>query len=370
MTPKRDGSDFDDGPGWTVCLARVKIRGYDWLSGKQNAAFALYIIAVVVLIACLVLATRFKWVRKAGTDKLRHVGYKLATSFALIYFLLSIIVIALFETRAAVVHLFYIVYILESCFRRISEILILSIILRKLYESSSSRMVRGLPAINGVATTILALVSLAGFGLYTGYVATGLIATYSYGYGDEVPVPRFYGASVDFGYNILYLIATVIIGVYSVLTLIEGRSKLSSPIQATLLMATVVAPALVVRSLLGAVSQGENTFLNIDTREQLDSILALSWASSFIYVLTAYPIFLGVAFIGCIKPQNLNFLSEQKPTPSQSDQNALPAEYTHNEASKSHHCTTPVYSNSQAPKSYPDGQSGFNATAHTQPYVV
>ncbi|CAG8953149.1 hypothetical protein HYFRA_00003348 [Hymenoscyphus fraxineus] len=366
MAPKRDGSDFDDGPGCTVCLAQVNLRGYDWLNGKQNAAFALYIIAVVVLIACLVLATRFKWVRKAGTDKLRHVGYKLATSFALIYFLLSIIVTALFETRAAVVHLFYIVYILESCFWRISEIMILSIIFRTLYESSSSRMVRGLPAINGVATTILALVSLTGFGLYTGYIATGAIASYSYGYGDEDPIPRLYGASVDFGYHILYLIATVTIGVYSVLILIKERSK------ANLLMSTVVAPALVIRSLLYAVSLGVNTFLNIGTLEQLDSILALSWASTFIYVLTAYPIFLGVALIGCIEPRNPNFLPEPKPTPSQSDHNVL-LEYAHNEASKSHHGTTPVFYTSQAPIISPNGQTGFNgvpATAHTQPHIV
>ena len=53
--------------------------------GKTNGIFAIECIAIVVLVACLILSTRYRWVREAGLDRLRNNGYKIAASSQLVY---------------------------------------------------------------------------------------------------------------------------------------------------------------------------------------------------------------------------------------------------------------------------------------------
>jgi inner membrane protein involved in colicin E2 resistance len=46
-----------------------------------TALFAMYIILLIILIVCMFLTRRFKWIREKGTDKLRNKGYTIAASF-------------------------------------------------------------------------------------------------------------------------------------------------------------------------------------------------------------------------------------------------------------------------------------------------
>lgn len=120
-----------------------------------------------------------------------------------------------------VTYLYYIIFILESAFWRVAEILILAIILRTLYESSASKIVNPLPTINGVATTILTLLSMAGFGLYTADIASD-IANGTFLYYRSL---ARYGGYIDFGYDVLYLLMAIIIAIYALLIFVKERSK-------------------------------------------------------------------------------------------------------------------------------------------------
>lgn len=136
-------------------------------------------------------------------------------------------------------------------------------------------------------------------------------------------------------------------------------------------MATVVAPALFLRILFTLASQGVSSFPKGST---YDNGIGLAYASGFFYVLMSYPIFLGVAFIGCIKPRDPNFLMEQKPTGTayQNGQNGLPIEYMQNGAPQSYQ-GAPVYYNNGAPTVYPNGQPGFNgppAASYGRPLIA
>ena len=105
MAPRRGG----EGGGWSVpcpaCNKPLYLEGYHWKVGvlrilcfsilmyiqdaKTNALFALWVIALFVLVACLILSTRFKWQRQVGLDKLRRKGYVIAASSAFMYTLRS-----------------------------------------------------------------------------------------------------------------------------------------------------------------------------------------------------------------------------------------------------------------------------------------
>lgn len=84
-------------------------------------------------------------------------------------------------------------------------------------------MVSPLPKINAVATTLLTLISMAGFGLYTADTASA-IANGSFYYYRSF---NDYGGYVDFGYDVLYLIVAIIVAIYSLLIFIKERSKVS-----------------------------------------------------------------------------------------------------------------------------------------------
>lgn len=138
-------------------------------------------------------------------------------------------------------------------------------------------------------------------------------------------------------------------------------------------MATVVAPALFLRILFTLASQGVISFPSGVT---YDSSLGLRYANSFFYVLMDYPIFLGVAFIGCIKPRDPNFLMEQKPTGTayQNGLHGLPIEYTPNGAPQTYQGAPqgyqPVYYNTGVPNAHANGRPGAPAAQYGQPLIA
>jgi hypothetical protein len=194
----------------------------------------------MVLLACLVLASKFRWVRKAGKDKLRNLGFVVATCFVLLYVLLfryiastnttfrylviTIVNSALHERRTRVTYLYYITYIFVSLGWRIGEVLILAIVVRTLYESSASTLVNVLPIINKITVLLLSILSTAAFGLYIAETALTIIDGQPSYYRHEQNLLQNMGY-VDFSYTCLYFVVSLLVVVYAVLLYLKERSR-------------------------------------------------------------------------------------------------------------------------------------------------
>jgi hypothetical protein len=114
-----------------------------------------------------------------------------------------------------------------------------------------------------------------------------------------------------------------------------------------------VAPSLFLRTLIDLATRGVSTFPN---NTSYKDAAGLSWAEKYLYVILTTILFLLVAWIGCIKPRDLNYLSVQ-----QKYNGAVPVEYATNELPTAYQ---PVQTHI-APASYSNGQPGYNYT--TQP---
>jgi hypothetical protein len=66
--------------------------------------------------------------------------------------------------------------------------------------------------------------------------------------------------------------------------------------QTTLVMASIVVPSLLLRSLLLVASQAVQVSIDHNKELMAKDIVNLEWATSFVYVFTAMSIFLGLAF--------------------------------------------------------------------------
>ncbi|RDL33836.1 uncharacterized protein BP5553_08204 [Venustampulla echinocandica] len=354
MAPRRGGSSYSSSSGCGACLDELELYGFHWRSSRTNALFAFAIIATLVLFACLVLATRFKWVRRGGRDSLRTIGYVFAAFSMMSYYILATIVIALEETETVVTRLYYIAYILQSGAVRIGEVVILAIIIRTLYASTASSMVTHLPPINIVSTILLALQSFAGWILYS--IGTGWVIASGSSYGRPRTL-NLNGRYVDLAYDCLYFIVTIMAVVFAALLFVKERSK------GTLVMVAVVAPGLFFRSLFALVSDAVATFPDeVRTKDYIN----VSWAASFISVLSTMAIFLGIALIGILSPRAGNpMMTQQQPTKYNSE---MPSAYVQNGAPTAYQSNAPVYYNTGAPTAYNNGQPAYNNGAPAAPY--
>ncbi|KAH8654463.1 hypothetical protein BGZ60DRAFT_154685 [Tricladium varicosporioides] len=230
MAPKKggsSGSSFSGSSGsvsCNYCTETLLLTGSDWRDKRIDAMFAIEIIVMVALIGCLILATRFRWTRQRGTDKLRHFGYFLATISTFIFYLFNIIDIGLSESVTKTIYLYTLTYIFSYLFFALSELLILGIILRTLCESTGSHKVHKMNGFHIAVIILLALLITAAFGLRITEIAYTLIYGYGYVYGNYVPyfIERGY---VQLAYQALYFVVSIYAGLLSLFLAAKERTK-------------------------------------------------------------------------------------------------------------------------------------------------
>jgi len=292
MAPKKGGSG--GGSGCPACTSRLDLSGRDWKDATTDAFFAIQILTIIVLLAGLVLATRFKGV-------VRRTGYSIAVSFALLFFILSITNTALSESVTKTTNLYYLTYIFQSLGWRVSEILSLAIILSTIADGILSVT---LSKFKLIPVLILALLSTASYGMYV--YETSLNIRFGswyrrsyYGYNTKVEYAR---SRIEVTYIALIFIVSIYIAISSMFAYQKTRSK------ATLVMIVCVAFSLFVRSLVQLIDFA--MYLN-RTIVPYEVQYRLAWADNFVYAITAMGIFGGLALIGVMPPKG-NIVSKQE----------------------------------------------------------
>lgn len=196
----------------------------------MNFGIGLLVIDAIVtfsLLCCIVLQTRFRWVRyPARTDKLRNWGYEIAVVALISTYILKIVDSAFRHANANVSYDYLNIYIFSNGLWRIADILILAIIYRTIAESSLSNLARRLlkwhrgiivlVALNALATWSAGVAALV-------YLITEKQGSYQdYGNGME--------SIMSFTYHGLFLPAGLLAGLESWLVTSQVRSKVFLPI--------------------------------------------------------------------------------------------------------------------------------------------
>ncbi|KFY71935.1 hypothetical protein V499_07907 [Pseudogymnoascus sp. VKM F-103] len=286
MAPRRGGG-YSSGGGSTCahCLDTFTMTGYGWQNPTTTALFALYIILLIILIVCMFLTRRFKWIRERGTDKLRNRGYFIATLFMFFDILLAVIFMAMGESFVEVTYLIYIGYLIQGFFSRVANVLIVAIIARTITEDVGTVSQK----IASYAVGLLWTITTISFGF--------LIAVYaevmSMGYVERIASDgQLYTLILEASYMFALALFLTALAIFAVL-------KRSS--KGTLLMLTIVMPALCLMTLLELVKQA---VYNFSSDPYVRRSYTLSYASSFIAVFALMAIFLTVALIGGLRQRH------------------------------------------------------------------
>lgn len=186
----------------------------------MTAFFAVDVIVAFVLLCCLILQTRFKWVKDLSVDKLRNTGYSTAAACLLMTYILYIVDLALREEDTEVVYLYYIMYVFTNGFWRVSDLLILGIIYRTIAESSMANLARKLSGLHKLIVIILGLLSIAAYGMYIAQIVDTIRGRYSY---NQTAYRGYQYTSI--AYYSLYLVAALLAGLESFLVMFRARSK-------------------------------------------------------------------------------------------------------------------------------------------------
>ncbi|KFY85484.1 hypothetical protein V500_08379 [Pseudogymnoascus sp. VKM F-4518 (FW-2643)] len=286
MAPRRGGGYSSGSSSCSYCNVPMTLGGHAWLSPRTNALFALSIILLLVLVACMILTRRFKWIRERGTDKLRNSGYLTAAVFMFCNYLLQVVFTALGESYVVVTYMIYIGFIFEYIFSRVADVLIVAIIARTITEDVGTLSQK----IANWAVGFLWLITiiLLGFDIasYAEYMAIGGPEYIAYG-------GRLYTAIILSSYLFAFTLYLSALAIFAVL---KRRST------GTLLMVVIVMPSLFIKTLLELVTQAVFNFTN--TRRISITSYNLLYASYVISILATMAIFLTVALIGGLRQRH------------------------------------------------------------------
>ncbi|KFX96291.1 hypothetical protein O988_05396 [Pseudogymnoascus sp. VKM F-3808] len=291
MAPRRGGGGgFSSGGSSSCdyCLEEMQLFGYRWQNSKVTGLFAMQIILIPVLVACIMLTVRFKWIRERGTDKLRNRGFVIAAVFLIIDFLLRVITTGLQESEAVVTHLFYLAYIFQVFFSRIGYVLIVAIIARTITEDVGVLSQK----LTTFAVGLFWVISLVDIGFAIAWDAE-LMAM---GYVEEIAVLG--SLYMDILLSSYLFAFTLFLSVLAILAMIKRRSK------GTLLMLVGVIPALFLMTLIDLALQGAAFDNRTGKSDATKSLMDLSYANSFINVLATMAIFVVIAIIGGLRQRS------------------------------------------------------------------
>ncbi|ELR03726.1 hypothetical protein VC83_05810 [Pseudogymnoascus destructans] len=286
MAPRRSGG-YSSGGGSSCahCLDTFTLTGYGWQYPTVTALFATSIILLIILIVCMFLTRRFKWIRERGTDKLRNKGYICATSFMFCNILLSVIFMALGESYVTVTALIYIGYIIQDFFARVANVLIVAIIARTITDDIGTVSQK----IASYAVGLLWTITTVSFGFTIAVYAEVM----SLGYVESIASDgQLYTSILEASYMFAFALFLTVLAIFAVLK----RSSMG-----TLLMLTIVMPALCLMTLLELVKQAVYNFASDPYARQS---YTLSYASAFVTVFALMAIFLTVALIGGLRQRH------------------------------------------------------------------
>ncbi|KFY08385.1 hypothetical protein V492_06277 [Pseudogymnoascus sp. VKM F-4246] len=272
------GSDGFDGPhGGSY---------HGWKDAATNALFATNIIALLVLILCMILTRRFKWIREKGTDKLRNSGYLIATFCMFLHFLVKVVGTGILESGVQTDQNFLIAYVFERLFSLIGDVLIVAIITRTLLEDLSCGS--GLLALfsNGLVGCLWVF-AIISFSLYAAFQGQGISGD---GYTEAVLDGQKYTSVI---YSAFIFGISMYLTILAFVAVVKRRSK------GTFLMILFVIPSLFLRSLVALIA---DSIMNFQLRST--SAASIDTANSFVYTFTTLSIFLVVALIGGLRQRH------------------------------------------------------------------
>ncbi|OBT86735.1 hypothetical protein VE02_06251 [Pseudogymnoascus sp. 03VT05] len=285
MAPRRGGYSSGGGSSCAHCLDTATLNGYGWRNPTATALFAMYIILLIILIVCMFLIRRFKWIRERGTDKLRNKGYTIATYFMFCNILIGAIFFAMGESYVEVTYLIYIGYIIQEFFARVANVLIVAVIARTITEDVGAVSQK----IANYAVGLLWIITTIGFGFSIAVFAENM----SLGYSERIASDgRLYTSILEASYMFALALFLTTLAIIAVL---KRNSK------GTLLMLAVVIPALCLMTLLELVKQ---VVINFNPDPYAKPAYSLYYASAYITVFAIMAIFLTVALIGGLRQRH------------------------------------------------------------------
>ncbi|KAF4624084.1 hypothetical protein G7Y89_g14091 [Cudoniella acicularis] len=215
--------DIQNGP-CAFCTQPYELFGNNWKDAKTDGDFAIECIDLVALIACLVLAFQFKWVKRQRKATIRTFGYVIATLLTIIYYILVLVNTGLSEANTTTTYLYLLVYIFTVVFWRAAEVLFFAIILQTIVGSTSTGIIPKLKVVNIVAIIVLLLIAIAIIGLYIAIVAWQLTNGPYDENGDLYNLfSKYYNVVVAF--QALLLVISIYATVMGVIAMIKERAR-------------------------------------------------------------------------------------------------------------------------------------------------
>ncbi|KFY30427.1 hypothetical protein V493_01921 [Pseudogymnoascus sp. VKM F-4281 (FW-2241)] len=297
MAPRRGGGygGSSGSSSCSNCFEYLNLRGYNWMHPTVTALFAMMIILLVVLIACMILTRRFKWVRERGSDKLRNSGYFTAALFMFFNYFISVIITALQETETEVTYMLYLGFMIQAVFSVVADVLIVAIIARTITEDVGVLSQKITSFCIGLLWTI-AIIEL-------GFTIAVYAEIMALGYTERIAAEGMLYTNIT---HVSYLFAfTLYLVVLAILAVLKRSST------GTVLMLTVVMPSLFLWNLLLLVHQAVYNFTRdrVVIRNQ-----QLRYAYAFIAVFAIMAIFLTIAIIGGLRQRHsdVNGLTQEQ----------------------------------------------------------
>ncbi|KFY71672.1 hypothetical protein V499_08150 [Pseudogymnoascus sp. VKM F-103] len=259
-----------------------------WKDATVNALFAMNIIALLVLVLCMILTRRFKWIREKGTDKLRNSGYLFAAFCMFLHLLIVAIRTAMVESGYHTDKNFVIAFIFERLFSLIGDIMIVAIIARTILEDMSHGSGK-LAFFSNVLIGLLWVLALVAFSFYA-----ALYGQFIAGNASQITNDGSKYTAVFF--------SAYIFGISMYLAILSCVAVFKRPSKGTFLMIFIVIPALFLRFLFALVNQ---SIINFQSRSMTaTATAAVGHADSYMYTLTTISIFLVVALIGGLRQRH------------------------------------------------------------------
>lgn len=139
------------------------------------------------------------------------------------YYIVNVVNTGLAEAGTSTTYLYYLVFIFSSFFWRVSELIILAIIIRTIAETGIlSKIIK--PA-NILAIVVLAVLSAASYGIYVANTVD-IIRNGPYSIDDDnyldLQLDQWH---VSLAYQVVYLLVSIVAGIVGLLAIFKERSK-------------------------------------------------------------------------------------------------------------------------------------------------
>jgi hypothetical protein len=138
------------------------------------------------------------------------------------YFIFVLVDTGLREAQTETVYLYQLTFIFRGLFWRVSEFLILAVILRTITSTITSRLARAVKVVNIIALTLIGVLTVSAYGVTIAIIAYQL----QDGFSQNSLSQR--QSELSIAYESLYLATVLFAAVVALFVLIKERSKVNS----------------------------------------------------------------------------------------------------------------------------------------------